>query len=37
MIDFEQVRFCLSVSRQFGARSDRCDEIRLLKFNQSKE
>lgn len=35
MIDFEQVRFCLSVSREFRTESGRYDEIRLLWLNQA--
>lgn len=34
-IDFERVRFCLSVSRQLKTKSGRCDEIRLLWLNQA--
>ena len=34
-IDFERVRFCLEVSREFGTRDGRYDEIRLIWLNEA--
>lgn len=34
-IDFERVRFCLGVSREFGTRDGRYDEIRLIWLNEA--